>query len=57
MGQAIREAHDYAVWHGFATGWRNFHQPDYGDAVVYATFLLLASTADLRDVPRDECGL
>src|SRR4051794_39468191 len=30
----FREAHDYAGWHGFATGWPNFHQADYGDGVV-----------------------
>ena len=34
----FREAHDYAVWHGFATGWPNFHQADYGDGLVYGTF-------------------
>jgi Repeat of unknown function (DUF346) len=53
----FREAHDYAVWHGFATGWPNFHQADYGDGLVYGTFLLPSTTADFRDVPRDEYGV
>lgn len=53
----FREAHDYAVWHGFGTGWPNFHQADYGDGIVYGTFLLPDSTADFRDVPREEYGV
>ena len=53
----FREAHDYAVWHGFATGWPNFYEADYGDGVVYGTFLLPPNTADFRDVPAAEFGL
>lgn len=53
----FREAHDYASWHGFATAWPNFHQADYGDGVVYGTFLLPSSTAEWRDVPAVEYGV
>jgi Repeat of unknown function (DUF346) len=53
----FREAHDYSVWHGSATGWPNFHEADYGDGLVYGTFLLPDSTVDFRDVPRDDYGI
>jgi hypothetical protein len=53
----FREAHDWAGWHGFATAWPNFHQADYGDGVVYGTFLLPGSTVDWRDVPRGAYGV
>jgi hypothetical protein len=53
----FREAHDYAGWHGFTTGFPNFHQADYGDGTVCGTFLVPGSTADFRDVPRVDYGV
>lgn len=53
----FREAHDWAGWHGYATAWPNFHQADYGDGLVYGTFLLPGSTVDWQDVPRSVYGV
>jgi hypothetical protein len=60
MGQwdnRFRQAHDYAGWHGFITGWPNFHEADYGDGIVQGTFLLRGGVADWRDVPRSDYGV
>jgi hypothetical protein len=57
LDRRFREAHDYAGWHGFATAWPNFHQADYGDGMVYGTFLVPAATVDFRDVPRTNYGV
>jgi hypothetical protein len=52
----FRECNDYALWHGFAGAWPNFHQANYGDGIVYGTHLLLRGVSELRDVPRNEYG-
>lgn len=56
-GRRFREAHDYALVHGFATGFPNFHEADYGDGVVQGTHLLRDDVVEFRDVPRTEYGL
>ncbi|MGK5556742.1 hypothetical protein ACSNOI_34550 [Actinomadura kijaniata] len=53
----FREANDYAHHHGYATAWPNFHEADYGDGMVYGTQLVPDTTADFKDVPRDEYGV
>ena len=53
----FREVNDYAVCHGFFTGFPNFHEADYGSGVVYGTILLRDTQADWRDVPRTEYGV
>ncbi len=57
LDRRFREANDYAGWHGFATAWPNFHQADYGDGMVYGTFLMPSAYVDWRDVPRTEYGV
>jgi hypothetical protein len=54
--QRFREVTDYAGVHGFAGGWPNFHQADYGDGLVRGTFLLPAPLVEWRDVPRTQLG-
>ena len=46
----FRAVNDYARSNGFATGFPNFHQADYGNGVVYGTILLKHETIDIKDV-------
>lgn len=53
----FRGANDYAVANGYAAGLPNFHQADYGNGVVYGTFLVKQGKTDWRDVPAAELGV
>lgn len=50
-------AHDYAVRNGYQHGFPNFHEANYGNGVVYGTFLIKPGTCEWRDVPASELGL
>jgi hypothetical protein len=52
----FRETHDYAVHHGYAMGFPNFHEANYGDGVVRGTHLLKSIGVSWRDVPAVEFG-
>jgi hypothetical protein len=47
----FRAVHDYASRNGFAGAFPNFHQADYGQGIVYGTFLLKPEAVEWRDVP------
>lgn len=47
----FRATHDYAFHNGFAAGFPNFHQADYGHGLVYGTILLRPAAVEWRDVP------
>jgi Lamin Tail Domain len=53
----FRGANDYAVANGYAAGIPNFHQADYGNGVVYGTFLVKHGKTDFTDVPATELGV
>lgn len=50
-------AHDYAIRNGYQHGFPNFHEANYGNGVVYGTFLIKQGTCEWRDVPATELGL
>lgn len=50
VGARFRATNDWAVRNGYATGFPNFHQANYGNGVVYGTILLKHGTAHWRDV-------
>ncbi|MES0490911.1 MAG: hypothetical protein ABUK01_13020 [Leptospirales bacterium] len=53
----FRAVNDYAVRNGFAAGFPNFHQADYGQGVVYGIILIPKSNNVVRlDVPAKELG-
>lgn len=52
--ERFRNAGRYAGLNGYAGGFPNFHQADYGRGVVHGTFLLPGRTVEWRDVPRVE---
>lgn len=43
-----------AGMHGYAAGFPNFHEANYGDGVFYGTILIKNGVTEWRDVPRDE---
>jgi hypothetical protein len=47
----FRATNDYAARTGFAAGFPNFHQADYGHGLVYGTILLRRAAVEWRDVP------
>jgi hypothetical protein len=49
----FRAANDYAVRQGWAAAMPNFHAADWGQGVVYGTFLFENGSFDFQDVPRD----
>ena len=51
MRSRFTGAHDYARKHGYQHGFPNFHQANYGNGVVYGTFLIKNGTCEWRDVP------
>lgn len=53
----IRATHDYALRHGYYTGFPNFHYADYGQGLVYGTILLQHGAAEWRDVLGDVISL
>jgi hypothetical protein len=53
----FRGANDYAVANGYAAGIPNFHQADYGNGVVYGTFLVKQGKTDFLDVRAAELGV
>lgn len=54
--QRFSEAHDYAINHGVAMAFPNFHEADYGAGIVRGTHLLPGTTVEWRDVPAAEYG-
>jgi hypothetical protein len=56
IGVRFRQVNDYVNVHGFAGGFPNFHQADYGQGLVYGTFLCRSDSAEWRDVPAAELG-
>ncbi len=46
----FRATNDWAVRNGFAAGFPNFHEADYGQGRVYGTVLLSAGRVQWRDV-------
>ncbi len=57
MRSRFTGAHDYAQRQGYQHGFPNLHQADYGQGVVYGTFLIVPGTCEWRDVPAHELGL
>jgi hypothetical protein len=47
---------DWAVANGFAGGFPNFHEADYGAGTVYGTLLIRLDRAEWRDVPAADIG-
>ena len=47
----FRAVHDYAVANGYAGGYPNFHQADYGQGTVYGCILIKPTAAEWQDVP------
>ena len=58
--KGIRErftgVNDFAVTNGFASGFPNLHETDYGNGLVYGTILLQPGTNEWRDVPASVLG-
>ena len=52
----FRAIHNWAAKNGYAAGFPNFHQADYGQGVVYGTTLLKLGTVDVRDISAAELG-
>jgi LGFP repeat-containing protein len=50
FGARFRATNDYARREGFAAGFPNFYQADYGRGLVYGTILLRDSAIEWRDV-------
>lgn len=50
IGARFRATNDYATRNGFAAGFPNFHQADYGSGLVYGTVLLRQGAVEWRDV-------
>lgn len=50
-------AHDYARRTGFAHGFPNFQEANYGRGLVYGTFLMAPGTCEWRDVMARDLGL
>jgi hypothetical protein len=50
-------AHDYALRSGYQQGFPNWHEANYGQGVVYGTFLIVPGTCVWRDVAAFELGL
>jgi hypothetical protein len=53
----FRGANDYAAANGFAAGLPNCHQADYGNGVVYGTFLVRHGHVTFLDVKAAELGV
>ncbi len=54
--RGLAAAHDYAAAQGYAHGFPNFHQADYGQGVVYGVCLVRPGFAEWRDVPIASLG-
>lgn len=52
--ERFRQVYDYAEAHGYAGGFPNFHEADYGQGVVEGT--LLNKSAEWRDVRATDLG-
>ena len=46
----FRSVHDWATKNGYAGGFPNFHQADYGNGVVYGAILIKIDSADQHDI-------
>ncbi len=66
LRERLTGAHDYAVRNGYLHGYPNFHQANYGQGVVYGTFLIKKNPnppvtyepiAQWRDVPATDLGI
>jgi len=53
IGARFRATNDYARRQGFAAGFPNFHQANYGQGLVYGTILVKNGAVQWRDVPMD----
>ena len=47
----LTSAHDWAKTQGAAHGFPNFHEANYGNGVVYGTYLLTPAAVTWQDVP------
>ncbi len=56
MPARFRATNDWASSRGFAGGFPNFHEADYGNGTVYGTILLKSDAVEWRDVPATELG-
>ncbi|HAX79405.1 MAG TPA: hypothetical protein DCY88_27160 [Cyanobacteria bacterium UBA11372] len=54
--QRFRAVYDWAVKNGYAGGYPNFHNADYGQGTVYGSILIKREAADWRDIPASELG-
>ena len=57
VGARFRATNDWAVRNGFAGGFPNFHQADYGQGTVYGTILFRHGRIQWRDVFADVLGI
>ena len=57
VGARFRATNDWAVRNGFAAGFPNFHQANYGQGTVYGTILLHHGRVQWRDVFADVMGM
>jgi hypothetical protein len=57
VGARFRATNDYANRHGFAGGFPNFYQADYGQGLVYGTLLIRHEAVEWRDVLADALGI
>ena len=52
----FRQVNRYCAAHGFAAGFPNFHEANYGQGVLYGTVLLRSGAVERRDVQRAVLG-
>jgi hypothetical protein len=55
--QRFQRSHDYARRHGYAHGFPNFHNANYGQGIVHGTFLVRSGAVEWRDVPASDLGI
>lgn len=53
----LTAAHDYARAQGYAHGYPNFHQADYGDGLVYGTFFIKEEIVEYQNVFTIDLGI
>ncbi|NEZ54981.1 hypothetical protein [Adonisia turfae] len=56
IGARFRAVNDWAGKNSYKAGFPNFHQADYGNGVVYGTFLLKDNATEWRDIPAADLG-
>ncbi|SFR43242.1 hypothetical protein SAMN04487947_1370 [Halogeometricum rufum] len=56
LDERFRQTSEFARHSGYAFGFPNFHQADYGNGTVHGSFLVKSGAATHRDVPKSVLG-